>query len=301
MNAVVLPLPGNTALGAALAAPLGAALGAVTIHPFPDRETYVRIDTPVTGRDVILICTLDRPDEKFLPLAFTAATAKQLGAARVGLIAPYLGYLRQDTRFKSGEGITSKTFGGLLSRAVDWIVTVDPHLHRYRSLSEIYSIPSHTVHAAPLLAQWIQTRVHAPLLIGPDSESLQWVAAVAAAAEAPYVVLEKTRYGERDVRISVPQVERWRTHTPVLVDDIISTARTMVETITHLRRAGLPAPICVGVHAVMAGTAYTDLMAAGATEVATCNTIAHASNAIDVMPLIADAVRALIPVPSAAL
>lgn len=291
----MLPLPGNTALATTLAAQLGIELGTLTLHAFPDKESYVRIDTPVIGREVILICTLDRPDEKFLPLAFTAATAKQLGAARVGLIAPYLGYLRQDKRFKNGEGITSQIFGSLLSRAVDWIVTVDPHLHRYHALSEIYSIPCHVAHAAPLLAQWIQARINAPLLIGPDSESAQWVAAVAAAADAPYVVLEKTRYGERDVRISVPQVERWRTRTPVLVDDIISTGRTLIETIAHLRRAGLPAPVCVGIHAVMAGTAYTDLIAAGAAEVATCNTIAHASNAIDVTPLLADALRALIP------
>ena len=90
-------------------------------------------------------------------------------------------------------------------------------------------------------------------------------------------------------------MERWLTHTPVLIDDIISTGRTMIETIAHLQRAGLPAPVCVGVHAVMAGTAYTDLITAGAAVVATCNTIAHASNAIDVTPLLADAVRALIP------
>lgn len=293
MDAVVLSLPGNTALSGALVPQLGAVLGDFTLHRFPDGESYVRINSPVAERQVILVCTLDRPDEKFLQTAFIAATAKQLGAARVGLIAPYLGYMRQDTRFKNGEGITAEIFGGLLSRAVDWIVTVDPHLHRYHDLREIYAIPSQVVHAAPLLAQWIQTRIKAPLLIGPDSESLQWVSAVASAAEAPYVILEKTRYGDRDVRISVPQIERWRGRTPVLVDDIISTGRTMIETITHLMREGLPAPVCLGVHAVLAGNAYVDLLAAGASTVVTSNTIVHASNGIDVTPLIVHAVRRL--------
>lgn len=291
MNALMLALPGNAPFAAALAAQLCAEPGTLTVHSFPDQETYLRIDTPVTGREVILVCTLDRPDEKFLPLAYTAATAKQLGATRVGLIAPYLGYMRQDKRFKDGEAITSEIFAGLLSRAVDWIVTIDPHLHRHHALNEIYSIPAHVVHAAPLLAAWIKTHITAPLLIGPDSESAQWVAAVASAADAPYVVLEKTRHGDRDVRISIPQVASWRAHTPVLVDDIISTGRTMIETIVHLKRAGLPAPICVGVHAVMAGSAYADLIAAGAAQVVTCNTIAHASNRIDVTLLIAGAVR----------
>jgi ribose-phosphate pyrophosphokinase len=293
VNALILPLPGNTTAARLLATQLDADLGVLAIHQFPDGESHIRIDTPVAGRQVILFCTLDRPDEKFLPLAFTAATAKQLGAVRVGLVAPYLSYMRQDKRFVSGEGITSEYFGHLLSSVVDWIITVDPHLHRRNSLHEIYSIASNTVHAAPLLAQWIQTHVHAPVLIGPDSESTQWVAAVAAAANAPYVVLEKIRHDDSNVSLSVPQVERWRTRTPVLVDDIISTARTMIETMTHLKHAGLPAPVCIGVHAVMAGAAHQDLLAAGPAQVVTCNTIAHTTNGIDVTSLLVDAVRAL--------
>ena len=176
---------------------------------------------------------------------------------------------------------------------MDGLITIDPHLHRAHALSEIYSIPCHALQAAPLLAAWIQTHINTPLLIGPDSESAQWVAAVAATANLPCVVLEKTRYGDHEVRVSVPQVQRWLAHTPVLIDDIISTGRTMIETIAHLKHAGLPAPVCVGVHAVMAGNAHADLLAAGAADVVTCNTITHAANRIDVTRLIADAVRAL--------
>ena len=293
MNSILLPLPGNAMLAEALAARLGGQSGALTVHAFPDKETLVRIDTPVAGREVILVCTIDRPDEKFLPLAFTAGAARQLGATRVGLIAPYLGYMRQDKRFNGGEAVTAELFAGLLSRTVDWLVTVDPHLHRYHALGEIYTIPARAAQAAPLLAQWIKKHIPAPLLIGPDSESAQWVNAVATAAGAPCLVLEKIRHSDRDVRISMPRVERWRAHTPVLVDDIISTAHTMIETIAHLKRAGLPAPVCVGVHAVMAPGAYEDLLAAGAAQVVTCNTIAHASNGIDVTALIADEVVAV--------
>src|SRR5690606_18318447 len=89
-----------------------------------------------------------------------------------------------------------------------------------------------------------------PLLVGPDSESGQWVSAVARAAGVPYIVLRKTRRGDHDVSVSVPDVERHRHRTPVLIDDIISTARTMIETVVHLKRAGLRPPVCIGVHAV---------------------------------------------------
>jgi ribose-phosphate pyrophosphokinase len=65
----------------------------------------------------------------------------------------------------------------------------------------------------------------------------------------------------------------------------------MIETVGHLRRAGLPAPICVGVHALFAEGAYADLVAAGAARVVTCNTVPHASNGLDVTDLLADGVR----------
>lgn len=303
MSLILLPFPRNETGAAGLRDAINrldadaARIGAFTLRSFPDGETYVRIESDVRGRPVAIVCTLDRPDDKVLPLLFLAATARDLGASSVGLVAPYLAYMRQDRRFVDGEGITSTYFAGLLSRAVGWMVTVDPHLHRRSSLSEIYSIPSTVVHAAPRVATWIRGHVPRPVLIGPDSESAQWVATVAADASAPYLVLEKTRHGDRDVTVTVPDVEPWRGHTPVLVDDIVSTARTMIETVGHLRRADFRGTVCVATHGVFAAGAYEALRAAGAERIVTCNTIPHASNAIDLSDDIAAAVRSMTSLP----
>lgn len=291
MKPIVIPLPNNAELAGTIADKLDAHIGQATILRHPDGESYVRVDTPVSGHEVVLVCTLDRPDEKILPLLFLARTAKELKAARVGLVAPYLAYMRQDKRFQPGEGITSAYFAELVSGYVDWLITVDPHLHRRNSLSEIYSIPAKVVHAAPSISDWIRSNVDQPVLIGPDSESAQWVASVAEGADAPYMILEKIRRGDRDVEVSVPEVGRWRNRSPVLVDDIISTARTMIETVSHLNRAGMMAPICVGVHAVFADRSYKDLLAAGAARVVTCNTIPHVTNAIDLSDPLSRAVQ----------
>lgn len=298
MKPVLLALAGNESLAQVLAQRLDAELGRCTLRRFPDGESYLRIETALAGRTVILAATLDRPDDKLLPLLFAAGTAKELGAERVGLVAPYLAYMRQDRCFQSGEALTSAHFARLLSTSVDWLVTVDPHLHRRSSLGEIYSIPTSVMHAAVLVSDWIRQHVAAPLVVGPDAESDQWVTAVANAAGAPYVVLQKIRRGDREVEVSVPDVERWRTRTPVLVDDIISTARTMIETAGHLHRAGLAPPVCIGVHAVFAGDAYESLRV-GAARVVTCNTILHTSNAIDVSDLLVTGVRTMLASPLA--
>jgi ribose-phosphate pyrophosphokinase len=294
MSPLVIALPGNDALAARLAPMLSAELARAEFRRFPDEESYVRLDSDVQGRSVVLVSTLDRPDPKFLRLVFLASTARELGAARVGLIAPYLAYMRQDRRFQRGEAVASRIFAHHLSGILDWVITVDPHLHRISALSDIYTVPAVSVHASSFLADWIKGSIQSPLIVGPDEESEQWVAAVAKRAGAPFVILEKHRRGDSEVDISVPNVERWRGHTPVLVDDIISTARTMIETLGHLRLAGMRPAVCVAVHAVFAPGAFEALRAAGAARVVTTNTIPHETNAIDVTPALSEAVAGFI-------
>jgi ribose-phosphate pyrophosphokinase len=279
-------------LAAGLTRTLGFELGHIETRTFPDGEAYVRFLTSPEGRAVAVVCTLDHPNDKLLSVLFAAATARDLKASGVGLVSPYLEYMRQDRRFKPGEAVTSKEVARLLSGAFDWLVTVDPHLHRYGSLAEIYTVPTHVVHAAPLVSRWIKANVADPLIIGPDSESEQWVSAVAKDAGAPYSVLEKTRLGDREVVVRLRDKELGTGRTPVLVDDIISSGRTMLEAVRLLSAEGWVAPVCVAVHGLFADRADVLLADAGA-RVVTTNTVTHATNGIDVTPLLAGAVGAI--------
>lgn len=282
-----LPMPGNEHMAQALAVRAGGELGALETRRFPDGEAYVRLLSEVRGRDVEIVCTLARPDDQFLSLIFAAETARELGAASVNLVAPYLAYMRQDKRFKDGEAISSVHFAHLISQCFDSLVTVDPHLHRRRDLSEIFTVPTRVEHAAPLLADWIRTHVENPLVIGPDVESEQWVAAVAErAGGAPYAVSSKTRLGDRQVKIEVPDLARWRDRRPVLIDDIVSSGRTMIETARELATRGMAKPLCLAVHALFADESYAELNAL-AERVISTDTIAHPSNAVSVADLIA--------------
>jgi len=288
---VVIAVPGSDKQARELATRLPATLLVPEVRQFPDGELYVRIDGDVKGHDVVLVGSLHEPGTRFLLIAFLAGTARDLGARSVGLVAPYLSYLRQDSRFKTGEGVTATYFAKLMSQVVDWLVTVDPHLHRLDSLDHVYSIPTTIARAAPSIASYIATKIPHPVLVGPDAESVQWVSAVAEGCKAPYVILEKTRRGDRDVSISMPD-QAWNGHTPVLIDDIVSTGKTMVEATRQLRAAGSAPPVCIAIHAVFADAVNDELMLAGAKGIVTCDTIPHATNQIGVADPIAEAVRA---------
>jgi ribose-phosphate pyrophosphokinase len=291
--AVVMAVPGNEEQAAQLASRLGAAVVTAEVRRFPDGELYVRVHADVAGQDVALVGSLyPSPAERFMTVAFLASTLRDLGAKRVGLVAPYLAFMRQDHAFHPGEGITSRHFARLVSQTVDWLVTVDPHLHRHRSLEGIYTIPTTIARSAPAIAKWICAEIQHPILIGPDAESVQWVSAVADGCGAPFVILEKTRRGDRDVSIS-GSLTGLNGHTPVLIDDIVSTGKTLIEATRQLRAAGSAAPICVAIHAVFADadTLVEELTSAGAAGIVTCDTIAHASNRIAVCDSIAEAAR----------
>lgn len=290
---LVYATPHSRAAGEHLARSLGAEFGRLAVRRFPDGESYVRLHTPPKDRDVIVVASLDDPDDKLIPLILLLSTARELGARQVGLVAPYLCYMRQDRRFHEGEAVSVRVMHALIGRYIDWIATVDPHLHRIHNLAEVYRVPAKVVHAAPAVAGWIASNVDKPLLIGPDEESEQWVSEVAQWADAPWVVLDKVRHDARNVEVSVPETEKHQGRRPVLVDDIISTGRTMIETTYHLRAAGMLPPICIGVHGLFAGEAILDLYHAGVEEVVTCDTVPHPSNRIAVAELLAEAVREL--------
>ena len=293
MRLVILAAPDSVerahAFSALLAGICEVEVGGCVIREFPDGENHVRIETPVAGCQVAIVARLDRPRDKILPLWFLADAARDLGATRVGLVAPYLAFMRQDERFHPGEGISAMYFARLLSQAFDWLVTMDPHLHRLHSLDQVFTIPTRVAHAAPGIAAWLRSSIDQPVLIGPDAESEQWVAATAQLADAPYIILDKIRRGDRDVEVSMPAREPCEGRSPVILDDIISTGHTMIEAVRHVLAAGLPAPVCIGVHAVFAPGAFDELAQSGATRIVTCNTITHETNAIDVDTFLASA------------
>ncbi len=294
MPHMVLAYPGNDELARSIADRSGADIVPLEFREFPDGEIYLRVAGSVAEQTAVIACGLERPNGKAIGLFLLASTLRDLGAKRILLAAPYLSYMRQDRSFHDGESVSARYFSHFLSGFLDGLVTVDPHLHRIHDLKEIYTIPTRVVAAAPAISAWLARNVEAPVLVGPDSESEQWVSQVAGGANCPYVVFEKKRDGDRQVEVSFPDVAKLRGRTPVLIDDIISTARTMIAVTEHIVKAGLEPPVCVGVHAIFAGSAYEDLSRSGVARIVTCNTVPHPTNAIDVHQAVAERISELL-------
>jgi ribose-phosphate pyrophosphokinase len=229
-----------------------------------------------------------------VPPHFDAHAARGLGAVRVGLVAPYLSYMRQDAQFHAGEAVSARAYADFLSSSLDWIATVDPHLHRIRSLDDIFRIPALCISAMPAIGEWIAGNVADPVIVGPDSESRQWAESVAIQLGVPWTVLEKTRTGDRQVSVRVMEPAMLRGRSAVIVDDIASSGQTLAEAARALLASGSLPVTCVIVHALLSQSAEAGLRSAGVARLVSTNTLDHPASAIDVTSIVARQVRPLL-------
>jgi len=269
---------------------LNASIGEYNTRQFPDGESYIRLLSDIQNKHCIVVADLSHPNKKYLPLLFLVDTLKELGAASVGLVAPYLSYMRQDRRFVDGEAITSKIFARSLSAHIDYLVTVDPHLHRYHSLDEIYNVPSKVIQGAPALANWLKNQENL-LLVGPDEESEQWVAGIASYSKHPFIIGKKNRYGDRNVEIKLPDISPYLDRTAVIIDDVISSGQTVLCCIGELQKQGLKSIKCAAIHGIFADNSDKTLLETGLSALVTTNTIVHNSNNIDIAYLLIEPIK----------
>ena len=263
-------------------------LARIRRHRFPDGELQLTLP-PRLPRRVVLLRSLHAPNEKLVEVLLASCRAREAGARHFTLAAPYLAYMRQDAAFHAGEVVSQRHVGDFLASVVDRVVTVDPHLHRVASLGEVLPDTAATaLTAAPAIGAFLKRRARGALLVGPDGESSQWVAVAAAHAGLEWTVAHKVRRGDRRVAVALPAVP-FRGRRVVLVDDMISTGRTLAAAARALGRAGAASVDVAATHALFLPGAERAMRRAGIASVWTTDTVPHTTNAIGIAGLVGQA------------
>ncbi|MCK5395507.1 MAG: ribose-phosphate diphosphokinase [Gammaproteobacteria bacterium] len=265
----------------------------IQLHRFPDGEN--KLTLPVRLPEHVVICrSLDNPNEKLLELLLAAKTARELGAKMLTLVAPYLCYMRQDKAFNEGEAVSQSIVGKFLADLFDNVITVDPHLHRIQHLEQ--AIPNKnavSLTATTMMAGFLREQCKDPILLGPDSEAEQWVSAVAKPNQWTYGVCEKIRTGDREVEITLPDINL-HGRSVVLVDDVASSGRTLSVAIKKcLSKKANHVDVLV-THALFANDAKECMVHAGVRNIWSTDSVSHESNIIPLNLLLRDAVLNLV-------
>ena len=275
-----------------LAEVLGLSYARIRVHYFPDGECKVTLPEKLPAH-VVFCRSLDHPNHKLIECLLAATTARRLGAQRLTLVAPYLCYMRQDKAFVAGESVSQPIIGRFLAELFDDVITVDPHLHRTHNLAD--AVPAtHAValSATDIMRDFLHTRDNT-ILLGPDSESEQWVRSLAEAGGLAYGVANKQRLGDRDIHITLPDLDL-AGKAIVLVDDVISSGETIAIAAQACLAKGANRVDVLVTHPLFAKGAIERLQLAGVGEIWSTGSISHSSNCIDLSNLLAEAVQTII-------
>lgn len=249
---------------------------------FPDGEQYL-ITGDLDDETIILGSVVDNDSLVQLILLIDACD-KSCNT----LVLPYMGYARQDKRFRKGEPISARAVAQVLSRGVSEIITVNIHEEK---VLRYFGVPARNISLARDIGAYIhRLNLRNPLILAPDEGARAFAEQVAMAGGWDVDHLEKTRISGVQVKMAPKQLcasER----SVVIVDDIISTGGTIATASSMLYQEGAKEVFAACVHGVLSGGAYVHLMAAGIREVVCSNTIERGCSVISAADSIAAALK----------
>lgn len=274
-----------------LAHRLGIGFRGIGLHHFPDGESRVRVG-PTAAR-AVLYQPLHQPNARLLDVLLAASALRDRGAGHLTLVAPYLGYMRQDRAFRPGEAVSQRVVGRLIAAAFDALVTVDPHLHRTPRLEQVApGIQAITVRAAPAIVAHLRGRLSPrTIIVGPDSESRPWVEAVAVPLGLDWLVASKRRQGDRRVMITLPAGTRLGGRPALIVDDLLASGGTVLACADALRAAGARRVGAVASHCLAGADDLVRLKAAGVSPVLASDSVPGPAGRIVLADTLAAAIR----------
>ncbi len=265
---IVLPGPASRELGERIAEGLGTVPRLVDHRVFPDGESYIKIYPDLKGETVVIVqTTAPSQDQRLMQLFMMVRTAKELGAARVICVVPYLAYSRQDKRFLDGEayslGLVIKMLSDL---GVDDLIVAD--VHSKASLDRVnaeYMIRVHNISGIPLLAEYLKENgFDGAYSLSPDKGAIHLAQAADVVLGGGYGFFEKVRdlrTGEIEMKVKDLDVS---VRKAVVFDDIISSGGTMARAIEGLKSQGAEKVAAACTHALFMGEAGNRIREAGA-------------------------------------
>ncbi|MBL9105569.1 MAG: ribose-phosphate pyrophosphokinase [Myxococcales bacterium] len=268
---LVFTLPEYRGMQATLCA-AGHEPGEFEVDHFPDGERYLRIATPVDGREVVLVGGTTS-DAATLTLFDLGCAIVRYGARRLTLVLPYYGYATMERAVRPGEVVTAKTRAALFSAIPpasygNRILLLDLHAEGIPHYFE-GSMTAFHVYAKPVLRRVITElgRRDGPaggdfVVACTDAGRAKWVESLANDVGVTAAFVFKRRHDGSRTEVSAldAQVQGKRV---VVYDDMIRTGGSLLGAARAYLRAGAASLAAVTTHGVFPGDALKKIRDAG--------------------------------------
>jgi ribose-phosphate pyrophosphokinase len=240
----------NEPLARAICKSIGMELGKCDIKPFPDGETFVKIEENVRGEEVFIVQPTSPPTNHNLMELFIMIDAlRRASAKRITAVLPFYGYARQDRKDQPRVPITAKLVANLLVAAgANRILTIDLHAQQIQGF---FDIPVDHLYAAPVMYEYLRRKNLKDLVVvSPDVGGLKMAHAYSQVLEAGLAIVAKRRKSATEVE-SMAVIGDIKGKNILLVDDLTETAGTLTQASSLLKKKGAKAILACVSHAIL--------------------------------------------------
>jgi len=262
----------NEPLARAICKSIGIELGKCSIKPFPDGETFVKIEENVRGEEVFVVQPTAPPTNHNLMELFIMIDAlRRASAARITAVLPFYGYARQDRKDQPRVPITAKLVANLLvASGANRILTVDLHAQQIQGF---FDIPVDHLYAAPVMYDYLKKKKLSDLVVvSPDVGGLKMAHAYAQVLESGLAIVAKRRKSATEVE-SMAVIGEIEGKDVLLVDDLTETAGTLTSAAALLKEKGAKKIIACVSHALLNDTGIQRLRKSVIDELITTDTV----------------------------
>lgn len=271
-NLVVLSGNSNHELFKEICSYLKVPEGKAQVTRFPEGEIRVQIQQNIRGRDVFIVqSTSTPPNEHLMELLILIDAARRASASRITAVLPFFGYARQDRKDRPRVPITAKLIANLITVAgADRVLAMDLHAGQIQGF---FDIPVDHLYSINVLGEYFRKKKLKNLVVvSPDVGGLKMARAYAKFLNASLAIVDKRRENERETH-AMHIIGTVKNRNVLLVDDLVSTAGSLVEAVQALKREGALEVQAAVVHPVLAEEAVQKIKSSGLKELVVTNSI----------------------------
>lgn len=235
-------------------------LGKMDIGRFSDSEIDVWVEDDVNNSNVFIVQSNSKPvNDNIIELALIADALRRSGAHKITAVVPYFGYSRKEKQSRRGEPISAKVIADILIESgINKMVCLDLHAD---AIVGFFDVPVIYLSALEILATKLkEEKFTNPVVVAPDVGGVKRARNFASLLSAPLAVIEKHRHTDKRDQMEVLSMSgEVSGDTAIVIDDVISTGGTIIESVNALKSKGVKKIIVCATHAVFAGDAIKNL------------------------------------------
>ena len=263
----------NPVLVNEISAYLGIPLSRAVVSTFSDGEIRVKVEENVRGGDLFVIQSCCHPvNTSIMELLIMLDALKRSSAYRITAVIPYFGYARQDRKDQPRVPISAKLMADLITTAgAHRVLTMDLHAG---PIQGFFNIPVDHLYARPVLLDYVKkSQLKDVVVVSPDAGGVERARAFAKRFEANLAIVDKRREGPNQAQVMNIIGDVSGRHV-LLLDDMIDTAGTIVETAKACVENGASMVWAVCTHPVLSGPAIERIEQSSLAQVVATNSIA---------------------------